>query len=313
MRLWWMSGRTSATSHCPSPSAVRPAASLRSAGQRIRADHPYACGDERHSKRNLVHAALGAPTAKPKSPTTGRAHARATAPGAEKVPLRTLSSLIREQGLEQIDLLKLDCEGAEWDILPEAELILPRIRQICMEFHCERGWTRSVGGLAPRERLSGLAYPGRMERDVMGGPLNTIRGGWLIGSGGGDGGARSAASARKASSMPSGDGAVAAGAGVCSRSRRRSRPRRRRNSFVVSSRRSPVRDVGAEDVVSHVWRAMACGRASAGQGHARDDSTVPPSSSRCAGDRTARGGRRVAPALAADYPRLLEAPACRRS
>jgi hypothetical protein len=37
--------------------------------------------------------------------------------------------------------LKLDCEGAEWDILPAAERVLPRIRQISMEFHCERGWT----------------------------------------------------------------------------------------------------------------------------------------------------------------------------
>jgi hypothetical protein len=37
--------------------------------------------------------------------------------------------------------LKLDCEGAEWDILPASEVVLPRVRQIAMEFHCERGWT----------------------------------------------------------------------------------------------------------------------------------------------------------------------------
>ena len=34
----------------------------------------------------------------------------------------------------------MDCEGAEWDILPAAEAVLPRVRQIAMEFH-------SAGGL----------------------------------------------------------------------------------------------------------------------------------------------------------------------
>jgi hypothetical protein len=59
---------------------------------------------------------------------------------------------MREQGLERIDLLKMDCEGAEWDILPEAEPVLPRIRQICMEFHCERGWTSERLAAWLRER-----------------------------------------------------------------------------------------------------------------------------------------------------------------
>ena len=40
-----------------------------------------------------------------------------------------------EQGIQSIDLLKLDCEGAEWDILPSSIEILPKIGQICMEFH----------------------------------------------------------------------------------------------------------------------------------------------------------------------------------
>jgi len=58
-----------------------------------------------------------------------------------RVPMKTLARLAGEQRLDRIDLLKLDCEGAEWDILPAAEDVLPRVRQICMEFHCERGWT----------------------------------------------------------------------------------------------------------------------------------------------------------------------------
>jgi FkbM family methyltransferase len=61
--------------------------------------------------------------------------------GAEQVLQTTLSTLMKEQRLSRIDLLKLDCEGAEWDILQAAEGVLPRIRQICMEYHCQRGWT----------------------------------------------------------------------------------------------------------------------------------------------------------------------------
>jgi FkbM family methyltransferase len=59
----------------------------------------------------------------------------------EKVRLTSLECLMREQGIERIDLLKLDCEGAEWDILPCSTNLFPKIRQICMEFHLARGWT----------------------------------------------------------------------------------------------------------------------------------------------------------------------------
>ena len=60
---------------------------------------------------------------------------------AEQVESHTLAQLMADLQLDRIDLLKLDCEGAEWDILPSAEAVLPRVRQIAMEFHCERGWT----------------------------------------------------------------------------------------------------------------------------------------------------------------------------
>jgi FkbM family methyltransferase len=53
----------------------------------------------------------------------------------------TLPRLVAELKLDRIDLLKLDCEGAEWDILPASEPILPRVRQICMEYHREGEWT----------------------------------------------------------------------------------------------------------------------------------------------------------------------------
>jgi FkbM family methyltransferase len=60
---------------------------------------------------------------------------------AEVVEMFTLERLMQDHSIDTLDLLKLDCEGAEWDILPAAERVLPRVRQICMEFHCERGWT----------------------------------------------------------------------------------------------------------------------------------------------------------------------------
>jgi FkbM family methyltransferase len=53
----------------------------------------------------------------------------------------SLPRLAAELRLDRIDLLKLDCEGAEWDILPASEPILPRVRQICMEYHREGEWT----------------------------------------------------------------------------------------------------------------------------------------------------------------------------
>lgn len=42
---------------------------------------------------------------------------------------------MKSHRIDKIDLLKLDCEGAEWEILPAAEPVLPRIRQICLEYH----------------------------------------------------------------------------------------------------------------------------------------------------------------------------------
>jgi FkbM family methyltransferase len=59
----------------------------------------------------------------------------------ERVRLTTLPQLMFDQGIESIDLLKMDCEGSEWEILPAAREVFPRIRQICMEFHPARGWT----------------------------------------------------------------------------------------------------------------------------------------------------------------------------
>jgi len=64
-----------------------------------------------------------------------------SATDTETARLTTLPQLMQDLGIEQIDLLKMDCEGAEWEILPAAREVLPRIAQICMEFHPVPGWT----------------------------------------------------------------------------------------------------------------------------------------------------------------------------
>jgi len=86
------------------------------------------------------HAALSAVEGKASALQDG-AFYRTAADIAEPPRIVTLPGLMTELGLSHIDLLKLDCEGAEWDILPGAETVLPQVAQICMEYHLEGGWT----------------------------------------------------------------------------------------------------------------------------------------------------------------------------
>jgi FkbM family methyltransferase len=52
------------------------------------------------------------------------------------VPLITLDRLFKEHQIERCDLLKLDCEGAEFDILLACrDETLRRVRRIAMEYH----------------------------------------------------------------------------------------------------------------------------------------------------------------------------------
>lgn len=47
----------------------------------------------------------------------------------------TLACFLDEKGLEKVDLLKLDVEGAEYEILMEAPAALSKIERIIMEYH----------------------------------------------------------------------------------------------------------------------------------------------------------------------------------
>lgn len=71
-----------------------------------------------------------------------------------EVPGRTLPSLMRELGDERIDLLKLDVEGAEYDILPTLDLRALGVRIFSTQLH----HTGSVG--QARALIAGLREQG---------------------------------------------------------------------------------------------------------------------------------------------------------
>jgi len=56
-----------------------------------------------------------------------------------EIPMVSLREAIRRMGGE-IDLLKLDCEGAEWDIFQDAESF-KNVKAISMEYHLTEGHT----------------------------------------------------------------------------------------------------------------------------------------------------------------------------
>jgi FkbM family methyltransferase len=95
----------------------------------------------RLSNVTIVRAAVGAASRIAAIGDAGMSSRVVDGGSGDAVPVVTLEWLMSEHHLDTVDLLKLDCEGAEWDILPAGAGVLPRVQQIAMEFHCERGWT----------------------------------------------------------------------------------------------------------------------------------------------------------------------------
>lgn len=87
---------------------------------------------------------------------------------SEEVALRRISSVLDEQGIERINLLKIDTEGAEVPILRDIEDRLDRVEAIIVEYHSERDRREIdhllsarfhlVGGKIHRCHLGVLAY-----------------------------------------------------------------------------------------------------------------------------------------------------------
>jgi FkbM family methyltransferase len=86
--------------------------------------------------------------------------------------LRTLSEVLREEGLERIDLLKIDVEGAELDVLDGIEPPdWPKIAQIVLEVHDE-----GARGETTRRRLEQHGFEVEDEQDpaMRGTPIRLL-------------------------------------------------------------------------------------------------------------------------------------------
>jgi FkbM family methyltransferase len=69
---------------------------------------------------------------------------------AEKVQVActTLAEIVESNKLERVDMLKMDCEGAEYEILyPTPATYLEKVKQIRMEYHNLDDQQRNVGHL----------------------------------------------------------------------------------------------------------------------------------------------------------------------
>jgi FkbM family methyltransferase len=55
------------------------------------------------------------------------------------VPARTLDAIRAEMGHGTVDLLKVDIEGAEYDVMPALDLQALGVRVLCVEYHPDHG------------------------------------------------------------------------------------------------------------------------------------------------------------------------------
>ncbi|HDR14795.1 MAG TPA: FkbM family methyltransferase [Desulfobacteraceae bacterium] len=74
-----------------------------------------------------------------------------------EVPCVTLQDLFEEQNLEKIDLLKLDCEGSEYEILYRCpRKYLARVERIAMEVHKGTGPNHNMEAMAAYLKTGGF-------------------------------------------------------------------------------------------------------------------------------------------------------------
>lgn len=97
------------------------------------------------------------------------------AAGAElEVPMVTLAAILRENRLERIDFLKVDCEGAEGAFLSAGAELLPKVGKIAVEYH--DGWSElDHEELAELLRGAGFRVRVRPDRDPRFGYLYGVR------------------------------------------------------------------------------------------------------------------------------------------
>jgi FkbM family methyltransferase len=90
---------------------------------------PYALGAASGPRR------LHAGAAEPGQSSTAR-RGRGVVQEPEEVPGRSLAALFEELGIERCDVLKMDCEGAEYEILMSSDdATLGKIENLVLEYH----------------------------------------------------------------------------------------------------------------------------------------------------------------------------------
>ena len=74
---------------------------------------------------------------------------------AFQTPVRPLSAILAETNVEEVGLLKIDREGAEWAVLSGIEDSLwPKVRQVVIEVHDQEGRLSRVQELLSRQGFS---------------------------------------------------------------------------------------------------------------------------------------------------------------
>jgi FkbM family methyltransferase len=91
-------------------------------------------------------------------------------PGGEQrtLPSVTLGELFDTHGLDSVDLLKVDCEGGEYDILPNTpDEVLDRVENIAFEYHEVDGYESKLDRVL--NRLSSAGFKLREEGKIVSG------------------------------------------------------------------------------------------------------------------------------------------------
>jgi FkbM family methyltransferase len=83
-----------------------------------------------------------------------------TAAQAVEVQVRTLPSVMRELGHDHIDLLKLDIEGAEYDVIENLTRAKIDVRQLLVEFHHHDRHTDGMSAERTRQAVRKLNRAG---------------------------------------------------------------------------------------------------------------------------------------------------------
>jgi FkbM family methyltransferase len=88
-------------------------------------------------------------------------------PSRAQVRSLKLSTLLEEYNIKQVDLLKIDVEGAECEILEDAPVWVERVRVICAELHdrfrpgCSKAFEIATAGFPTRWRRGELSCVAR--------------------------------------------------------------------------------------------------------------------------------------------------------